>query len=203
MNEELFFRIIFLVYYLTVFVVAGYYRRTAVKQGTKRDATAETKAREGGSRLKVRRLAGVVMIGGALLYVLYPPFMAWLSLPIPTAVRWFGIGMAVVSLPLLAWVLQALGKQWSRNLQLQDDHELITDGPYKRVRHPMYTIIFLTMSSLAFISANLLIIIPAVVAMGAIYSRIDKEEAMLKEAFPGQYEQYMNRTGKLLPKLGQ
>lgn len=201
MFNELFFRLFFLGYYLALIGIAVYFRRRGQRQGpmqTKSDATS--KRREGGKRLSVRRIAGISMISAAILYVLYPGFMATLQAPIPQAVRLFGVVLGLVSLPLLVWVLDALGRQWSRNLQLQEKHQLITTGPYRLVRHPMYTIIFMAMTTVALVSSNWLMIVPAVGAMGIIYSRIPQEEAMLIEAFPQEYEAYMAQTGKLFPR---
>lgn len=202
MVNELFFRLFFLGFYLALVAIAVYFRRRGQRRGSMRtQGDTESKQREGRSRLSIRRIAGIGMITAAVLYVIYPPFMDYLHAPLPQIVRLLGVALGLTSLPLLVWVLDALGRQWSRNLQLQEEHQLITDGPYRLVRHPMYTVIFMAMSTVAIVSANWLMIIPAVVAMGVIYSRIPKEEEMLKEAFPGEYEGYMAQTGRLLPRL--
>lgn len=198
--SELPFRLIFLGYYLALIGISVYFRRRANRQGLNAQEDTETRQREGKVRV-FRRVAGIFMVSAALLYIFYPPFMDALAAPLPLWLRWIGVGIAVVSLPLLAWVQDALGKQWSRNLQLQAEHQLITTGPYRLVRHPMYTVIFMAMSSIAIISANWLMIVPALGAMMAIYSRIGNEESMLREAFPGEYEAYMRRTGRFLPRL--
>lgn len=202
MISELFFRLFFLAYYLILIGIAVYFRRRGQRRGGMRvQADAESKAREGQQRLSIRRVAGIGMITAAVLYVVYPPFMVRLQAPLPTAVRLAGVVLGLVSVPLLIWVLDALGRQWSRNLQLQEKHQLITTGPYRLVRHPMYTVIFMAMSTVAIVSSNWLMIVPAVVAMGVIYGRIPQEEAMLIEAFPDEYKQYMAQTGRLLPRL--
>lgn len=201
MGSELTFRVIFLSYYLLLFGITRYYGKRADRGGrrTKRDRAATE--REGRGRLVIRRLAGIVMLSAALLYVVYPRWMDRLAAPLPTWLRWVGVGLGVLSLPALCWVQETLGKYWSRNLQLQDHHELITTGPYRWVRHPMYIVIFAAMTTLALVSANWLMIVPALVAIGVIYSRIHNEEAMLVEAFPDAYPAYIRRTGKLVPKL--
>ena len=200
MNSDLTFRLIFLGYYLALIGISVYFRRRANRQGLNAKENAETRQREGKVRA-FRRVAGIFMILAAILYIIYPPFMDVLAAPFPLWLRWIGVGIAVLSLPFLAWVQDALGKQWSRNLQLQEKHQLITTGPYKLVRHPMYMVIFAAMSRIAIISANWLMIVPSLGAISVIYSRIDNEETMLKEAFPGEYETYMQRTGRFFPKL--
>jgi protein-S-isoprenylcysteine O-methyltransferase Ste14 len=157
--------------------------------------------REGRPRCSMRRIAGIVMIGGAILYVINPSFMSALAAPLPTWLRWVGVGLAALSLPALVWVQVTLGKFWSRNLQLQQSHELITTGPYGLVRHPMYLVIFTSMLAIALISANWLVIVPALVAIGVIYSRIPQEERMMLEAFPNAYADYIASTGRLIPRV--
>jgi protein-S-isoprenylcysteine O-methyltransferase Ste14 len=201
MGSQLSFRLIFLAYYLLLFGITRYYGKRADRAGRRTARDRAATEREGKGRMVIRRLAGIVMISAAVLYVVYPRWMDRLSAPLPTGVRWAGVGLGVVSLPALCWVQETLGKYWSRNLQLQDHHELITTGPYRWVRHPMYLVIFAAMITLGLISANWLVIVPALVAIGAIYSRIPNEEAMLIEAFPESYPSYMKRTGRLFPKL--
>jgi protein-S-isoprenylcysteine O-methyltransferase Ste14 len=75
---------------------------------------------------------------------------------------------------------------------MTQDHTLVTEGPYRWVRHPMYTALFATFVGLALISASWLILILVVAAILVLYARIGKEEAMM-------IEQYMQRTGRLLP----
>jgi protein-S-isoprenylcysteine O-methyltransferase Ste14 len=126
--------------------------------------------------------------------------MRFLGVPLPAWIRWLGAGLAVVSLPLLVWAHGALGRHWSTNLQFEASHNLITTGPYRWVRHPMYTVLFSFFTGLGLLSANGLIIgLVAVVVIGA---RIPKEEAMMVAQFGDTYQTYMQRTGRLLPRLG-
>jgi protein-S-isoprenylcysteine O-methyltransferase Ste14 len=201
MGSELSFRWVFLAYYVLLFGITRYYGKRADRAGRRAKRDQAATEREGKGRVIIRRLAGIVMISAALLYVLYPPWMDRLAAPIPTWLRWVGAGLGALSLPALCWIQETLGKHWSRNLQLQDHHELITTGPYRWVRHPMYDVIFAAMMTLSLVSANWLMIGPALAAIAVIYSRIGNEEAMLVEAFPHAYPAYVKRTGKLLPKL--
>ena len=55
-----------------------------------------------------------------------------------TAVRWLGVATLVVGCVLRVWPMFVLGRRFSGLVALQPDHELVTDGPYRWVRHPSY-----------------------------------------------------------------
>jgi protein-S-isoprenylcysteine O-methyltransferase Ste14 len=198
MSEEAVFRILFLVYYLLIALISLFFRKRARKSAQK---SCPEEVKEASGRLLIRRVAGLLMILSAALYIVHPPFMRALGAPIPLWLRWFGVGLAALTIPLLIWVLRALGRQWSRRLELQQDHQLITEGPYSWVRHPMYVVIFLSMSCLALISANWLLIGLALLSILSIYSRIGQEEEMMLTQFPEEYRIYQENTGGLFPKL--
>jgi protein-S-isoprenylcysteine O-methyltransferase Ste14 len=198
MSEETVFRILFLVYYLLIAVITLFFRRRARKSGQKVPPSEE---KESSGRLLIRKVAGLLMIATAVVYIIHPSFLTAVRAPIPFWLRWFGVGLAAATIPLLIWVLQTLGKQWSRKLELREDHQLITDGPYGWVRHPMYVLVFLSMSCLALISANWVLIGLALFAIVSIYSRIGQEERMMLSQFPEEYRRYLESTGRLFPKL--
>jgi protein-S-isoprenylcysteine O-methyltransferase Ste14 len=100
------------------------------------------------------------------------------------------VGLGVLSLPLLIWVHHTLGRHWSTNLQLKQNHTLITEiteGPYRWVRHPMYTALFGFFVGLALISASWLIVVLVVAAILVLYVRIDREETMMIDQFGNEY----------------
>ena len=198
MTEELFFRISFIAYYIALFVIAKQFRNEAKRAGSDRSKNETAKAVEGSKRI-VRKIAGYLMITCALLYAIWPISIAWAALPIPFYFRLIAVIFAAFSLPFLIWVLKALGKQWSRQLTIQAEHELVTHGPYELVRHPLYTVMFVALISVGVISANALILFPALIAVFVILGRINAEEQQLTEAFPDAYPEYQRRTPKLIP----
>lgn len=147
-------------------------------------------------------------------YVLYPlwltvmflyPFnfswMNYFALPYPNWVRWCGTGMAMISLPFFWWAHNALGEYFSTKLILLPDHMLIDSGPYRWMRHPMYSVEFLIFISACLISANLLVTIPNICALLSLCVRTKKEEEMLVERFGYEYICYIKRTGKFFPRF--
>jgi len=92
--------------------------------------------------LVVRGVLALVMIGILTLHLINPGWMAWFGVRFPPLLRWIGAGLGVLSLVLLIWVQSALGRYWSTGLQLREEHTLVTGGPYRWGRHPMYSAIF-------------------------------------------------------------
>ena len=87
-------------------------------------------------------------------------------------------------------------------LELGEEHKLVTTGPYSRIRHPMYTYFYIMVIATAAISANLVVGLVGITVWTIFYFiRVGDEENLLLEQFGEEYEEYMKRTGRLLPKL--
>ena len=133
------------------------------------------------------------------LYLLFPSDLLLFQLPFPTWVRWFGIGIGFLSIPFLFWVHYVLDIEWSTTLKLQTDHKLVTNGPYRRIRHPMYSALIVYELSWVLVSASLLFLVYYVITVFLMIVRIPNEERMILEKFGEEYRSYMKRTGRLLP----
>ncbi len=141
------------------------------------------------------------MMGLPLVYVL-TPWLDFLLLAFPEIIRLIGIGSFAIGLVFLAWVHRTLGQHWSMMLKLGEEHSLVTTGPYSRIRHPMYTYFYIMVLSTAAISANLLVSLFGIIGWTLHYViRVNDEESLLLEQFGEEYEEYLERTGRLLPKL--
>lgn len=157
--------------------------------------------REGKISTTMRSILSLIMLLGIIIYGIYPSWLIPFSLPIPNWLRLISLGLAIFTLPLLHWAHSSLGRQYSPDLELKEDHKLITSGPYKVIRHPMYTFLIIFMLSVSLFSANSLILLPHMAAILLILLRLSKEEAMLIQEFGNDYYEYMLKTGRLLPKF--
>lgn len=139
-------------------------------------------------------------LAGMLVYSINPRLMGWSALLLPSWLRWFGFFVGVVALSLLFWVLRSLGKNFSTTLTIRKDQTLVVRGPYRWMRHPMYTGFLLLWGGFLFISANWFIGLTGILGVvWAIVVRTPKEEQMMTERFGEEYVVYMKRTGRYLP----
>ncbi len=84
---------------------------------------------------------------------------------------------------------------------IKDSHTLVTSGPYRWVRHPIYTSYFALALSLFLLTTNLFIGLALLALSILLASRVEGEEALLLERFGDEYRAYMQRTGRFLPRL--
>ena len=105
-------------------------------------------------------------------------------------------------LPVLYWVVSTLGRNISETVLTKEDHSLVTQGPYRWVRHPLYSVATILFVSLGIVAANWFIIVMAlVIIIGIALVVIPKEEAQLKSKFGDEYSEYMKGTGMLVPRV--
>ena len=137
----------------------------------------------------------------ALVYA-FSPFLDAAQVRLPAAVRWLGLPFGVLGVALLRATHHALGHNWSSKLEIAAGHQLIAVGPYRRVRHPMYTALFCIAFAYSLLSANWIVAGANVLAVTLMYlARVRDEEQMLIDQFGDEYRAYMKGTGRLLPKV--
>jgi protein-S-isoprenylcysteine O-methyltransferase Ste14 len=196
MSHETLLRAVFALEVITMTAIRIYYRRLAARS----EGVVQYKE----SRLQIR-IQAMLAIGGLaaiLAYLFRPSWIAWATMPLPIWLRWVGAVLGAVSLPLLVWVQRSLGNNFSTVLHVHSKQTLITNGPYHRVRHPMYTVLFLLSVGLMLVTANWTIGLFWLGGLiGVVANRIDHEEAVMLEQFGDQYRDYMRRTNRFLPKL--
>jgi protein-S-isoprenylcysteine O-methyltransferase Ste14 len=141
----------------------------------------------------------IIGAAGLVLYLLSPPWWTWTSISLGEWIQWSGVVMALVPIFFLIWVHRHLNKQWSIALELREDHKLITTGPYRYVRHPMYLGVFTYTIGLMMISLDVLVILFFAFTIWVNYRRIPREEQMLIQEFGDEYLEYIKRSGRLLP----
>ena len=90
----------------------------------------------------------------------------------------------------------------SITLELREQHRLITEGVYRRIRHPMYAALFIYAIGQTLVVPNWVAGPSYLVAFGILYLlRVGPEERMMSEAFGDDYENYVRRTGRVLPRI--
>ena len=157
--------------------------------------------REGIGMFAARVVLFFVLIAILVLYAINHSWMQALNFTLPAGLRWLGFVLGLVSIALLMWTEVELGKQFSPQLQLRQEHQLVTSGPYAHIRHPHYTSIDGIGLAIALLSANWFFVAFFIITLAGLWLRLPKEEQMLKDQFGEAYEAYMRRTGRFLPKV--
>ena len=146
----------------------------------------------------------IMAIGSMLLPILYlfTPFLSFADYKLPGFLPWIGAPVMVLALWLF-WRSHAdLGKNWSRTLEIQKGHQLVMHGVYRSIRHPMYTSIALFSLAQGLMLGNWLAGWSALVAFAVLYLvRVPHEERMMRDFFGQEYSDYMQQTGRLLPRI--
>jgi protein-S-isoprenylcysteine O-methyltransferase Ste14 len=115
---------------------------------------------------------------------------------------WLGLLFAIVSLVMFRLTHRALGRNWSVSLDVRVDHQLITDGVYQKVRHPMYSAFWLWAFAQALLLPNWVAGFSGIVGFGILFfGRVSREERIMLDTFGDQYREYMVRTYRVLPKI--
>jgi protein-S-isoprenylcysteine O-methyltransferase Ste14 len=124
--------------------------------------------------------------------------------------RYFGTYESVITTRIGGTILLALGmigyivshfylrRNWSLSASIKEGHKLIKNGPYRLIRHPMYSSMILVVLGSGLLIANYIIILFTTIVGIAYYIRSRKEEALLREEFP-EYDQYAKGTKMLIP----
>jgi protein-S-isoprenylcysteine O-methyltransferase Ste14 len=194
---ETIFRVIVPCLLIAFAVHRGYYVKT---HGKPEEATL--KKREEGFLSRVAGILGMIGFLSVIVYAIHPGWLSFASLPLSATLRWAGVGIALLGFALLQWAQATLGKSWSDTPRMMKEQTLVTEGPYQSIRHPIYTAFLLILGSTLFISSNWLIGV-CMIGMTSleIFSRLRYEEALMTEYFGEQYRAYMEKTGRLLPRL--
>ncbi|MFW9911254.1 MAG: isoprenylcysteine carboxylmethyltransferase family protein [Candidatus Thorarchaeota archaeon] len=206
MTSDIFFRISFLLLWIALGILRVYYGRKTKTHNSLVGVAEKLKTAEqemGKGMMVLTAIVTVIGGPGLILYLISPPWWVWTRLPLGELVKWLGIIIAIPPLFYLVWVHRHLDTQWSIALELQEDHKLITGGPYSRVRHPMYLGIFVYTTGLILIASDLLVFVFFAFSIWVNYRRIPSEEEMMIEQFGDKYREYMKQTGRLFPRISQ
>ena len=155
-----------------------------------------------------RALAGLLFVGLLFVPAVYAS-TSWLDrvtyrLPPEAEKSAGGVGATFMTLAVwLFWCSHAdLGRNWSPSLQLREGHELVTEGVYRHVRHPMYASEWLWGIAQVLLLQNWVAGWAGLALFAPLYVlRVPREERMMLDRFGEEYRAYMDRTGRVVPRL--
>jgi protein-S-isoprenylcysteine O-methyltransferase Ste14 len=114
--------------------------------------------------------------------------------------------LAMTSSLVAAWMtlaaIRVLGKQWSLTARVIENHELITEGPYRIVRHPIYTALLAMVIATGLAQSYWWGLLTAImIYLAGTLIRIRSEERLLRETFGARYEDFARRIPALIPRF--
>ena len=130
-----------------------------------------------------------------------PGGLRWRVLPGGPVTTAAGETLLIAGLLTAVWARLCLGANWSGSVTLREGHEVIDRGPYRYVRHPIYSGLLAMMIGTALILGHLSGLLGAGLALLGFWQKLRQEERWLCGHFPAVYPAYMNRTKALLPGL--
>ncbi|MFC1977362.1 protein-S-isoprenylcysteine O-methyltransferase [Chloroflexota bacterium] len=142
---------------------------------------------------------------GLMILPLFYVFSDWLNsfnMDLPVWLRIIGVIGFAFAVFMHGWSHVALKTNWSPLLEIKEEQKLITTGPYKYIRHPMYTAFWLWAIFQGISLSNWLVLAIGILSFGIMYfARVKHEEQLMIEEFGEEYKAYMKKTGRLFPKI--
>jgi protein-S-isoprenylcysteine O-methyltransferase Ste14 len=196
MNETI-FRITAALVLFTSMGISTYFRRKADQ------STGERISRtvDGSVLMTIIKIGGLVLWLTPLVYLLNPEWMAWSKIGLPEWARWAGVLIGMLCTYGVYWLFSSIGSGITATSATRKQHTLVTSGPYRWVRHPLYTFGASMFISLGLMADNWFIAALGMLTFIVMAVRTPKEEANLIEKFGDEYREYIKRTGAFLPKL--
>lgn len=190
------FRIILAILFIVVIATRKVFEQqsaTLAAQGVKRDQDAGRAIVLQSALLTISNLAIIV-------YLINPRWMAWSSFSLPNWLAWVGVLLGAAGAGLLLWSHRALGVNFFGGVKLRKGHQLVTAGPYRWARHPMYTAFLLLGLAWTLLAGNWLIggcwLAASLLVMA---TRVGEEERMMLKEFGKEYEAYRQGTSRYFP----
>ena len=109
-----------------------------------------------------------------------------------------GLILTALGIAFAIWARFNIGTNWGMPMSLKENRELVTSGPYKYVRHPIYSGMLLAMLGAALVVGTWWALIFVIVSLYFFFSARSEEKTLTKE-FPNEYPAYMKRTKMLIP----
>jgi protein-S-isoprenylcysteine O-methyltransferase Ste14 len=128
----------------------------------------------------------------------------WLGarfVPLNPAVEWAGVLLTAAGVAVAFWARWHLGANWSGVVTLKEGHELIRTGPYRNIRHPIYTGILLALLGTVVATGEVRGLLAVAIAWLSFYWKARREESFLSQEFGEKFAAHAKQTGMFLPKL--
>jgi protein-S-isoprenylcysteine O-methyltransferase Ste14 len=120
-------------------------------------------------------------------------------IPATATVEWMAGILCIAGLAFCVWARATLGRNWSGTITLKEGHELIERGPYRLVRHPIYTGLLAMFLATALGFGHMGGIGAVLLAFASFWIKLSEEERLMLQQFPDQYRSYQQRVKRIIP----
>jgi protein-S-isoprenylcysteine O-methyltransferase Ste14 len=198
-DREIVFRTLFALAFVAMMAIRLTYQSRVV-----RDKRA-VEIREGGFSLVAGSVAALTSLVFGAEYLLRPGLFSFAYLlPYPPWLRWLGALLLAGGITLLGLAHHHLGRSFHSLVVAKEDQVLVETGPYRWIRHPIYTAYLMNYLGGGLLAGNLILTVVPVTAYAILVAvRLRREERVLRETFGQAYVAYAERTGRLLPRVGR
>jgi len=194
---EMVFRILFMLSFIAMLTIRIYFQSKVLHERRKIDL------REGPHSLAAGCVAALVTIVFGAEYIFSGGFFGFAYvLPYPMWLRWCGVLTLAGGITLLAAAHAHLGKSFHSLVVAKEDHIFVDSGPYRLIRHPIYSAYIMNYVGGGLLSGNLVLtFVPALFFGLLVATRLGREEQLLIDEFGPRYISYMQRTNRLIPRI--
>ena len=114
-------------------------------------------------------------------------------------IAWAAAVLCVIGLGFAIWARVTLGRNWSGMVTLKEEHELVERGPYRFVRHPIYTGILTMFFATALAQGHLSGFVGTLLIFASFWIKLRDEEKLMLQQFPERYADYRRRAKCIIP----
>ena len=199
MTPEIVFRILMILAFIAMFAIRIYFQSKVLHEKREINIQENKLSLVSGSIAALTTLvfgAEYIFFQGAFRFTYLLDFPEWL--------RWLGVIILAAGISLLGSAHYHLGKSFHSLVVSKDKHQLVTSGPYRWIRHPIYSAYLMNYLGGGLLASNLVLTFVPVIFFGfMIINRIPREEALMQEEFGQDYIDLEKKTGRLLPSLNK
>jgi protein-S-isoprenylcysteine O-methyltransferase Ste14 len=164
------------------------------------EAAAKNAAPAASSESSRSRRLHLILLSAAQILIFFPVIgLRQRYLPASHLVTATGLALELLCLLLAVWARQCLGRNWSGKITIKVDHVLVRNGPYRLLRHPIYTALLGMYAGVAIVWGEMHSLIGLALAVLAYLRKVRLEEANLALAFGAEYSDYRRETWALFP----
>jgi protein-S-isoprenylcysteine O-methyltransferase Ste14 len=196
MNQASFFHLLFILSGVAMLAIRFYYQSRVVRDQRRTTVTGSS------WRLVPGGVAAITAIVFGLAYIFSPSAFPWSYADFPNWLRWAGAVMLLAGVLLLRSAHHNLGVSFHSLVVRKSGQSLVQTGPYRTIRHPIYTAYVLNYLGGGLLASSLVLtLIPAPLFTLFVALRIGEEEAAMVAEFGQEYLEYMARTKRFVPSL--